>query len=193
MSNPIIVLGDKTSHGGIVVTCSPLSDTHGKGWARVGDMVSCPRCKGVFPISQGDTSLIDAGKAVAYHGCKTACGATLLSSQLYTLTTPSGGAAPDAHGSLPPMALMQGFGIIHTGLASRYQDEPVADETERFRGRFQVVDATTGDPVRSLAVRVRSTDGQYIMGNTDEEGFTQWVERDGLESLAFDLIQDGDA
>ena len=136
MSNPIIVLGDKTSHGGTVVTCSPVSDTHGKGWARVGDMVSCPRCKGVFPISQGDSSLIDAGKAVAYHGCKTACGATLISSQMYTLTTPSGGAAPGATSTLAPGALMQGFGIIHTGLASAYQDEPIEDDSERFRGRF---------------------------------------------------------
>lgn len=193
MSNPIIVLGDKTSHGGTVVSCSPVSDTHGKGWARVGDMVSCPRCKGVFPISQGDSSLIDAGKAVAYHGCKTACGATLISSQMFTLTTPSGGAAPGATSTLAPGALMQGFGIIHTGLASAYQDEPLEDDSERFRGRFQVVDAVTGEPVPNLDVRVRSSDGKYITGNTDQEGFTQWVERDDLESLAFDLIQAGKA
>src|SRR5438067_1440208 len=66
LGNPIIVMGDKTSHGGTVITCSPFSDTHGKGWARVGDMTSCPRCKGVFPIAQGDASLTDDGKAVAY-------------------------------------------------------------------------------------------------------------------------------
>lgn len=89
MGYPVIVLGDKTSHGGVVISASSFSDTHGKGWARRGDMVSCPLCKGVFPISQGDPSLIDDGKPVAYHGCKVACGATLISSQIFTTTVPS--------------------------------------------------------------------------------------------------------
>ena len=42
MSQPQIVLGDKTSHGGTVISCAPTTDTLGKGWARVGDMVACP-------------------------------------------------------------------------------------------------------------------------------------------------------
>lgn len=75
---PLIVIGDKTSHGGTVITCSSISTTNGKGWARVGDMVSCPRCKGVFPIAQGDNGLRTEGRAVAYDGCKTACGASKL-------------------------------------------------------------------------------------------------------------------
>jgi len=88
---------------------------------------------------------------------------------------------------------MQGFGIVDKGLASRYQDEPTEEDAMRYRGRFQLVDATTGEPVRSQAVRVRSTGGQYITGSTDEDGYTQWVERDARESLAFDLVQDGEA
>lgn len=191
MGNPIIVLGDKTSHGGTVITCSPFSDTHGKGWARVGDMAACPRCKGVFPIAQGDASLTDDGKAVAYHGCKTACGATLIASQMFSFTEPSSGAAAGAASSTASDALMQGFGVIDTGLASRYQDEPADDDAKRYRGRFQLVDATTGDPVSSQAVRVRSTGGQYITGTTDADGYTTWVERDACEALAFDLVQDG--
>lgn len=93
MSQPLIVLGDKTSHGGSVITCAQTTDTLGKGWARVGDMVACPRCKGIFPISQGDNSLKDDGRAVAYHGCKVACGAVLISSQMLTNTVPSSGGA----------------------------------------------------------------------------------------------------
>lgn len=189
MGNPIIVLGDKTSHGGTVITCSAFADTHGKGWARIGDMVACPRCKGVFPISQGDASLVDEGMAVAYHGCKVACGATLISSQMFTLTTPSAGAAPGADSSATPIDLLQGFGVIAPGLVSKYHDEPL-DTRARFRGRFQVVDALTREPVSGQAVRVRSTGGHYVTGSTDTEGFTQWVERDKNEALAFDLIQD---
>lgn len=192
MSNPIIVMGDKTSHGGTVITSSLFSDTNGKGWARIGDMVACPRCKGVFPIAQGDASLIDEGHAVAYHGCKTACGAMLISSQMQTLTTPSAGAAPGTCASSAPAALMHGFGIIDAGLASRYQDEPADEGVERYRGRFQLVDAVTGEPLPNQAVRIRSTGGQYLTGATDADGYTDWVEREASEALAFDLIHDGE-
>lgn len=193
LGNPIIVLGDKSSHGGTVITCSALSDTHGKGWARVGDMVACPRCKGVFPIAQGDASLIDDGKAVAYHGCKTACGASLIAGQQFTFTTPSAGAAPGAANGAAKDGLLQGFGVVDAGLASGYQEEPVEDGAKRYRGRFQLVDAVAGAPVIGQTVRVRSTGGQCLMGTTDGEGFTQWVERDAHEALAFDLVQDGQA
>lgn len=193
MSQPLIVLGDKTSHGGTVIGCAPTTDTLGKGWARVGDMVSCPRCKGVFPISQGDNSLIEDGRAVAYHGCKVACGASLISSQMHTTTDPSGGAAPGAANGASADTLTKGFGVIGSGLAAGYQDEPLDETGERFRGRFQVLDLSTGEPVTGQSVRVRSTGGQYITGTTDAEGFTQWVERDASEALAFDLTELGQA
>lgn len=191
MTQPIIVFGDKSTHGGTVISSSMVSDTNGKGWARVGDMVSCPRCKGVFPITQGDQSLVDEGKAVAYHGCKTACGATLISGQVVTSTNPSAGSAPKAESTATTPSLSQGFGLIGPTLLSAYQDEAVADsDNNKYRGRFQVVDAATGEPIRDQAVRLRSTSGQHVTGSTDADGYTQWVERDAQESLAFDLIQD---
>ena len=193
MSQPLIVMGDKTSHGGTVISCAPTTDTMGKGWARVGDMVACPRCKGVFPISQGDNSLIEDGRAVAYHGCKVACGASLISSQMHTTTDPSGGAAPGAANGSSTDPLVKGFGAIGSGLAAGYQDEPLDETGERFRGRFQVLDLSTGEPVTGQSVRVRSTGGQYLTGSTDAEGFTQWVERDASEALAFDLTELGQA
>lgn len=150
----------------------------------MGDMVSCPLCKGIFPISEGDASLTDDGKPVAYHGCKVACGAILVSSQMFTTTVPSSGAAPGAGEG----AMEQGFGSIGAGLIASYQDEPLAD-AERFRGRFRVLDQTTGEPVSAMEARVRSTGGQYLTGATDANGFTQWVERDAAEALAFDLTQ----
>jgi hypothetical protein len=161
----------------------------GKGWARVGDMVACPRCKGVFPISQGDSSLMDDGKAVAYHGCKVACGATLISSQMMTTTEPSGGAG---RGVMASDSLV-GLGAIAETLAAGYQDESVDDKGQRFKGRFQVIDSTSGEPLVGQPVRVRSTAGQYMTGTTDSQGFTEWVERDASEMLAFDLMEQGQA
>lgn len=58
MGQLIIVLGDKTDHGGTVITAGSTTDTMGIPWARQGDMVACPKCKGVFPIAQGDANFI---------------------------------------------------------------------------------------------------------------------------------------
>lgn len=184
---PFIVQGDVTSHGGKVLMGSPFSDCDGKPIARVGDMCSCPLCKGVFPIAQGDQSNIIDGAPVAYHGCKTACGAMLISSQIRTLTQPSSGSAPGAGDGDGEDHVAAGFGAVGSGLAAAYQDEPHASDSVRFQGRFQLVSIDTGEPIAGRAVRVRSTSGQYLTGTTDAEGFTHWVERDAAESLAFDL------
>ncbi|RPE75863.1 PAAR domain-containing protein [Vulcaniibacterium tengchongense] len=81
MSKPFIVVGDKTDHGGTVLTGSPETDLYSKPVARVGDPVQCPKCQGTFPIASGDASLIIDGRPVARHGDKTACGATLIAGQ----------------------------------------------------------------------------------------------------------------
>lgn len=183
---PFIIQGDKTSHGGTVLAGSPFSDCAGKPIARIGDMVACPLCKGVFPISQGDQSNVIDGSPVAYHGCKTACGATLIASQIMTLTEPSSGAAP-AQASGGAVA---GFGAVGAGMGAAYEEEGVGGANERFQGRFQLVSADDGKPISGESVRVRSTGGQYLTGVTDAEGYTQWVERDSAEALAFDLVKE---
>lgn len=185
---PFIIQGDTTSHGGIVLAGSPFSDCEGKPIARVGDMVACPKCRGVFPIVEGDQSNIVDGAAVAYHGCKVACGASLISSQVRTLTNPSSGIAPTASTDLPEdLWASKSFGAIGAGMAAAYQDVRIDDVGDRYRGRFQLVSLEDGKPISGRSVRVRSTDGQYLTGTTDEEGYTQWVEREIKESLAFDL------
>lgn len=190
MGFAIITIGDKTNHGGTVIGGAQTTDTHGKRFARMGDMVACPRCKGVFPISQGDPNFTDDGQPVAYHGCKVACGATLIAGQSLTTTQPSGGAAPSvATGG----QLAQGFGDIGGGLMARYQDEALDAAGQRLRGRFQVMSLATGEPVALQGARLRSTGGQYLTGDTDAEGYTQWVERDASEALAFDIGEPGQA
>ena len=84
MAGPFIRLGDKTSHGGIVVEASMMSDIGGIGIARVGDKVTCP-AHGVQVIASGDMTLIVDGKPVARHGDMVSCGATLIAGQQSTL------------------------------------------------------------------------------------------------------------
>ena len=86
MSRPFIVVGDQTSHGGVVIEGAPTTDTNGVRIARVGDQVTCPK-KGhgkVTVIATGDPTCIIDGRPAARHGDKTACGATLISSQVVT-------------------------------------------------------------------------------------------------------------
>ena len=86
MSKPFIVLGDKTSHGGVVIQGAPTSDAGGKAIARVGDKVTCPQKGhgGTTVIVTGDPTCIIEGQPAARHGDKTACGAVLISGQMVT-------------------------------------------------------------------------------------------------------------
>lgn len=85
MSLPLIVMGDRTSHGGTVISADMTFDINGKCVARIGDLTVCPMCKGVFPIKSGASDLFDgAGMGYARHMDETACGAKLISSQQTT-------------------------------------------------------------------------------------------------------------
>lgn len=84
MSKPIIVIGDATSHGGRVITGDATWIVEGRRAARVGDLTVCPRCKGVFPITTGASNATSFEQAWACPGDKTACGASLISSQQTT-------------------------------------------------------------------------------------------------------------
>lgn len=86
MVKPFIVIGDRTSHGGTVISADNTFDINGKAVARVGDLTVCPKkgCKGVFPIVTGAEDMASMGNPPARHGDKTACGARLISSQVLT-------------------------------------------------------------------------------------------------------------
>lgn len=83
MAQPLITIGDRTSHGGTVLEGSPFSDTGGKSISRVGDKVSCPRHR-TTTIASGDPTMLVDGKPAARAGDKTSCGATLIAQQAFT-------------------------------------------------------------------------------------------------------------
>lgn len=77
----IIRKGDKTTHGGTVLTASEEMKFGGIGVARKGDTVSCPMpFHGVTIIIEGNPNYLDNGIPVAFHGHKCGCGCTLISS-----------------------------------------------------------------------------------------------------------------
>lgn len=91
MTLTIIVVGDKTDHGGTVVSGSPTHNVSGRPIARIGDEVDCPRSypggkrHGVNKITTGHSKLTADGIPVAVEGCTTECGCKLIGSMPITV------------------------------------------------------------------------------------------------------------
>lgn len=158
--------GDTTDHGGKVLNCSPEHKVDGIPIARLGDMVSCPKCGGVYPIVQIlPRGMSMGGKHPAFEGDKTACGATLIASQSSATAQPTSGPG----GQAGPIA----------------NHQTASDAPGPYRGRFQVLDETTGKPIANHPYTLHTADGQQISGQTDASGYTQWHEADSPASLRF--------
>lgn len=163
----MIVLGDKTDHGGEVIEASGVTDTHGKRIARVGDKVTCPKKgHGTNAIVTGDLTMVIDGKAVAYHGCKTACGATLISSQMVTTVEFGGGSGSAAVAA-------------NTGPGAAAAEEPVQEFDEQIRA----VDEATGQPLADLAYFVQTASGRKFSGRTNAEGLCERISTQDAEEL----------
>lgn len=76
----VVRLGDKTTHGGEVISAAQDFTVLGKRVAVEGDSTYCPQCKGKYPIQPGSDTHKHHGKRVAYHQDPSACGAKLISS-----------------------------------------------------------------------------------------------------------------
>lgn len=86
MALQLIIVGDRTSHGGRVVSGSSVHLIGARGIARLFDLVECPQH---YPDGRphGTNKIIDAhptftidGQRVALHGHRTECGCTLIGS-----------------------------------------------------------------------------------------------------------------
>lgn len=76
----VICVGDRTSHGGYVLTGSAEFKVLGKNVACDGDMTVCPKCRGNFAIRVGTSDREHHEKRVASGDDRTVCGAILISS-----------------------------------------------------------------------------------------------------------------
>ena len=79
MKRRIIVLGDQTDHGGVVITGSSEHTMHGRPIARLGDEVACP-LHGINRIVEGHPTATIEGIPVAVEHGMTACGSHLIGS-----------------------------------------------------------------------------------------------------------------
>ncbi|OXI88547.1 hypothetical protein CFB50_08590 [Burkholderia sp. AU33423] len=169
MSSAFIREGDTTDHGGRVLACTSTNVVFGKPLALEGDMVSCPKCSGVYPIvGVRVRSMTFGGRAVATDGDRTACGARLIASQGNATVEPTSGAG----GSV--------------GAGKSVLAQTTAQDDGAYRGRFQLVDDQTRAPLANHRYTVTSADGQTIQGTTDANGHTGWLSSHQASSLTFD-------
>ncbi len=80
MPKGFVLLGDKTTHGGTVISASSTMIINGKKVALVGDQVSCPVTgHGTNQIVEGSPEWSSDGKAVVVDGCRCQCGCQVIS------------------------------------------------------------------------------------------------------------------
>lgn len=157
---PIIRYGDRTTHGGTVVSADPTYNIDGKNAARVGDKVVCPRCKGTFPIVTGAPD-VWSGQNIARQDDITACGAKLIASQ--STATIDDGSEVSASVAAAPTPLSQIVGSTH-------------GDDEAYAIRFQALDPETGAPAPKCVYILTRENGTQHGGLTDREGFTEIIE-----------------
>jgi uncharacterized Zn-binding protein involved in type VI secretion len=81
MPKGFVLLSDKTTHGGTVISASSMMVVNGKAVALIGDKVSCPvPFHGVNAIVEGSPEWSSDGKAIVVDGCKCQCGCQVISS-----------------------------------------------------------------------------------------------------------------
>ena len=100
MTYALACVGDKTDHGGQIISGNATFDMDGRKLAQVGDLTVCPKCKGTFAITTGTDNFAVDGRQAAIHGSKTACGATIIAKQTNTTWATSEGEAGHSSGAL---------------------------------------------------------------------------------------------
>jgi len=157
---PIIRYGDFTTHGGRVVSADSTFTIYDKNVARVGDMVTCPICRGTFPILTGASHFLN-GREVARQGDVTACGAKLIASQSTATIDDESEISTTAAVVLAPRQPLAASS---------------ADNSETYAIKFRALDHETGEPIPECVYILKRENGTQHGGITDQEGFTEIVE-----------------
>lgn len=151
----VIRIDDKTGHGGWVIAASSGTVVMGKVAALADDMTYCPKCKGKFAITPDGKGARHAGRAYAYHGDLTECGARLITSLEPTASNSSscvGARAERGKEALPDLSFDERFVLLddETGTPAAFIEYAVERENGSIehgitnaRGETHVLSATT--------------------------------------------------
>lgn len=141
----VIRIGDKTSHGGQVISASSGTVVMGKLAALDGDMSVCPQCKGKFALKPDGAGARHEDKPYAYHNDRTECGARLISSLSWEA---------DLDGTESPKGLQE------------------RASNGGFDDLFVLLDDETGRPVAFMEYAIKRESGEVEYGVTNDLGET---------------------
>lgn len=148
-----IVLGDRTSHGGVVISGDPIWTIDGQPVARIGDKVTCPRCKRVSSIvSSRFPAVTHFGQPMAYDQDMTDCGAVIFSH--HNDHAGWGEKSNDETAAVPPV------------------ENYVPKQAPLFQEHFVLRNNETGAPKTGVPYTITTGEGNIFEGETDAEGRT---------------------
>ncbi|UXY16648.1 PAAR domain-containing protein [Chitiniphilus purpureus] len=174
-----VVLGDKTSHGGTVVSAQSPMTFDGKPIATIGDMTVCPQCKGSFAIVQGGGNISLLGRQLAREGDKTACGAVLLAGGQTRGTHEQAGGGSGAAAAISSKAA--------PAAAAAQMLTPGAPSDAAHEVQFLVED-DDGNPLPYRDYLLTRADGSTKLGKTDSNGLTEAIHGNEAESVSISVL-----
>ena len=181
MARNWIVRGDPTSSGGSVISGSPFTDIDGIAVARITDQATCLKHRGVFPIVEGDATLVVDGQPVALHGSALACGCKVLSAaQMHVFVDVGGAAASNSVANAQAVSKLRDAtnGMVGKGLSSSEDDV----EIEKFDESIRFVNEA-GEPLVGVQYALHLVSGRVFNGVTDDLGMTSRIVTDGPEEV----------
>jgi len=191
-----ILLGDKTTHGGTVVSAwgAGFQTIDDIPVACIGDMVSCPKKgHGTNPIIKGATGpdVSCNGRVIAREGDTTACGSQLIASQaIATHSSESEDAAEMAAIAARAQKEEQVTKGIQTASSTpgiSAEEAKLLKEQQKeekvYKLQFKVVDTETGNPIGNRSYSIKREKGPNTSGLTDSKGMTEVIESDKPESI----------
>ena len=172
----VIRLGDRTSHGGYVVSATSRFIVMDQPVARLGDKCTCPK-KGHNNcyIVEGDPDWTIDGVPVALEGHKLSCGAVLISSM------PNAG-REDWSGNET--------GVDHVAGANLASSTAAQNERHEFDQHFLVVDMSTGKPLLDFPYRLDLESGHSIEGRTNSDGKTEKISSHNAEEVVLHVYEE---
>lgn len=129
---PLITIGNKTDHGGVVTEVNTTFLIEGKAVHLEGMKHYCPKCRTmVSAVSSGQGFLTVDGKTIIMAGDKTTCGATFLPQQNLVVRTGGSGSGDGGGGSISSPSISSP--IKYEDLISNFSKPPqILTEEEKI-------------------------------------------------------------
>lgn len=166
----IILMGDATTHNGVVIQGSPSCFVDGIPVVRKGDKVYCPKCSpNIFEVTQGLANVTDTEAMLprAVEGHLSSCGAALIARSA-------------------PAAMMQHVLSVING--TNHPTSVTSTGNDQFDQRICLRDQKTAEPIANCFYSLKAN-GQTIYGRTDVNGLTIKISANEQLDVEIEIIE----